>query len=184
MVNDPFGEKAADQFLEGGAPAAKWPTVGHVFEGTVLGWEMSQQTDYDTSEPLFWDGKRKVLESAAKPGARPVMQLILEVQGPVTGETWEGLQNERVELPDDDGVRRMFVKGGLQAAMRIARKKAGGAKLEVGAHVRVERTKNGPKTDPKKAAPHRYSAVWTPAAQNADAANALLDEGDDEESPF
>lgn len=185
MSVDPFSPEAADKFLSGGGIAAKWPKVGHVFEGTVTGWSMSQQTDYDTAEPLFWKGKKKVAEAelSATDKRSPVMQLVINVQGEPTGETWEGLANERVELPDDDGARTMYVKGGLQAAISLAMKNAGNAKLEEGAHIRVERVANGPKTNPKFAAPHRYKAVWTRAEKNPDAANALLS-GEGEESPF
>jgi hypothetical protein len=179
MVKDPFSDEAADEFLSGGGVAAKWPKVGFIVTGTVVDWSMSQQTDYDTGEPLFWDGKKKSTDDG-NGRRRPVMQLIINIQGKPTGETWEGLDNERVELPDDDGMRTLYVKGGLQNALRLA---LNGAKLEAGAQVSIKREKDGPKTNPKFRAPYRYSATWTPASQNADAAtDALNDDGD--ESPF
>lgn len=172
MSVDPFSTQAAENFLSGGAPAAKWAKVGDTFEGTVLSWEMAQQTDYDSGEPAVWsDGK-------------PKMQLIITVQSEPTGFTYEGLRYDRVELPDDDGIRRLFVKAGLQSAFRLAKQKQK-FNLEAGALVKVTRTKDGPKSNPKYAAPHRYQVEWTPAAQNPKAGDFLdqLQEGE-EENPF
>ena len=183
-MTDPFSTKAAESFLEGGATAAKWPRVGYVVEGTITDYSMAQQTDYDTGEPLFWDGKRRVPLDQIDPGlqsaARPVMQMLLGIQGKPTGETWEGLQNVRVALPEDDGARTAYVKGALQTALKDALRKAS-AKLEIGAYVRIERIADGPKSNPKFAAPHRYAAVWTPAAKNP---NAVAEFTQDDDAPF
>jgi hypothetical protein len=189
MSNDAYSDKAAQDFLEGGATAAKWPRVGYVVEGTITGWSMAQQTDYDSGEALYWDGSNRVKESVLRkqlpPGAkipnREVMQMLLEIQGEPIGETWEGTAYNRVELPDDDGARIIYVKGSLQNALKLAIKNARG-KLEVGAYVRIERQADGPKTNAKYAAPHRHTAVWTPAAQNPKAVTLAM--GTDEESPF
>jgi hypothetical protein len=162
MTTDPFSggnDAEAAAFLSGGNTSAKFPKVGHTVEGTVTGWEMRQQTDYDTGGLLTWrDGK-------------PRMQLLITIQGEPTGVTYE--DGVEVELPDDDGVRTLFVKGGLQKGIGKALRDAKG-KLEAGAYVKVTRGKDGPKTDPKKKAPHTYQVVWTPAAQNPKAAEALL----------
>lgn len=185
MSNDPFSEKAAENFLEGGGLAAKWPKVGFVVEGTVTGYSMQQQTDYDTGEPLFWDGKKRVpldkIERTAQATAKPVMQMLMDIQGKPTGETWEGLQNVRVAVPDDDGMRTAYVKGALQTALKQAIKTVRG-RLETGAYVRIERIADGPQSNPKFAAPHRFSAVWTPAAQNPHKVAEFME--DDEQSPF
>lgn len=181
MAHDPFSDKAAENFLEGSATAAKWPKVGYVVEGTVLNYRMAQQSSYEDSEPLFWEGKKMVIESKAVDKSRPVMQLIMEVQGAPTGETWEGLQNVRKALPDDNGVRTLYVKANLQRSLKEALGKAG-SRLEVGAYIRVERVSDGEQSDKKKQAPHRYASVWTPAKQNAAHAQSFMDEP--EEAPF
>lgn len=178
--DDPFSSKAAESFLEGSATAAKWPQVGYVVEGTVLSYSMSQQTDYDSGEALYWEGNSRVVESKAGNKSRPVMQMRMEIQGKPTGETWEGLGNVRKALPDDDGVRTMYVKGALKSALQSAIRTAGG-RLEVGAYVKVARTADGPKTNPKFAAPHQYAAQWTPAETNPNAVASFMDE---EQSPF
>jgi len=180
MTYDPFSTKAAESFLEGGATAAKWPQVGYVVEGTVTDYSMAQQTDYDSGENLYWVGSSRVEESKTENHSKPVMQMLLTLQGKPTGETWEGLQNIRKALPDDDGMRTAYVKGALQAALKDALRVAN-TKLETGAYVRIERVADGPKSNPKFAAPHRYTATWTPAAQNP---HAVADFMDDDVSPF
>lgn len=180
---DPFGSKAAENFLEGGGTAAKWPDVGHVVEGTVIGYSMQQQTDYDSGENLYWVGNSRVEMSKAEDQSRPVMQMLLEIQGEPTGETWEGLQNVRKELPEDDGMRTAYVKGALQSALKDALRKAG-TKLEVGAYVKIQRTADGPKSNPKFAAPHRYAAQWTPAKKNPKHVAQFMSDDAQAETPF
>jgi hypothetical protein len=179
-VQDPFAMNA-DSFLGGAAVAAKWPAVGYVVEGTVVDWRMSHQTDYETSEPLYWVAKRMVKRSAITEPAdllNPVMQLIMNIQGKPTGETWEGLGNVRKALPNDDGARAVYIKGLLQTAFKSALRTAQ-AKLEQNAYVRIERIADGVQPDRKKQAPHDYKVIWTPAAQNPHVAQSFLDESDD-----
>lgn len=185
MTQDPFSSRAAENFLEGSATSAKWPTVGYVVEGTILpGYAMVQQRHYDENEPLFWEGKKMVIESKAVDKSRPVMQMIMPIQGKPTGETWEGIQNVRKALPDDDGQRTLYVKAALQAALKDALRKAN-AKLEPGAYIRVERIADGPQSNPRFQAPHRYSAIWTPAAQNPHrVAEFLEDLPSEDDNPF
>jgi hypothetical protein len=182
MTYDPFSPQAAQQFLSGGGVAAKWPRIGYVVEGTVTGFEMLQCTDYDTGEPLFWEGKAMVTRDRVTGVIKPVMQMKLDIQGEPTGETWEGLGNVRKALPDDTGARTAYVKGALQGAL-IKALTAAGAKLEEGAYVRIERVADGVQPDRKKQAPHQYKATWTPAAKNARAAQEFMD-GAEEANPF
>lgn len=155
MTADPFAMDAqeAAAFLSGGSEPAKWPAVNTEVEGTITGFRMQQQTDLDTGELMVWKDKR------------PRMQLVVDLQCEPTGINWKGLENEPYEIPDDDGSRTAYVKGELQKAVSKAIKDAKG-KFEIGAYVRIRRITNGPKTNPKFAAPHRYIAKWTPAAQN------------------
>jgi hypothetical protein len=154
MSTDPFAQ--AQQFVAGGLTAAKWPKVGFVFEGIVKGAAVKQQTDYDDNTPLVWDD------------GSPRMQLIIDVQGPVTGITWKTTQNVQHAVPNDDGMRAMYVKGNLQKAIAKALRAAGDAKLELGGHIRVERVADGV-AQGKKNPPHDYSVTWTPASPTASA---------------
>lgn len=185
MTQDPFAMNP-DSFLGGAATAAKWPVIGYVVEGTVVDWRMNHQTDYETSEPLYWVAKRMVKRSAVTEPAdllNPVMQLIMNIQGEPTFETWEGLNNTRKALPDDDGARAVYIKGALQNAFKTALRTAQ-AKLEAGAYVRIERIADGVQADRKKQAPHNYSVLWTPAAKNTHAAQSFLNEAADDVDPF
>lgn len=185
---DPFGD--ADSFMNSGSSiAAKWPREGFTFEGDVLSWgEPVQMTDIDSGEALYWEGNKKVEESKVKNMrvAQPAMQLLIDVQGPATGITWETNQYIEKEVPDDDGVRTMYVHGELQKAIKKAMREAGAPGLEKMAHVKVTRTKSVKK--PNGYYGFTYEAVWTPAASNPAAANAALDAAggpeESDEPPF
>lgn len=162
--------------LEGGAPGQLFPKVGYKWGGTLIAAESSQKTDMETQEPKVWaDGK-------------PQMQLVLTLQGEPTGFKYEGQQYDKVEIDDDDGVRRLFLSGNklkaLKDALRVAK-----AKLEIGGYFEMTREKDG--EAPKKGYARRqnYSGVWTPAHLNTKKVNADMDadsgtDPDSNESPF
>lgn len=186
-MSDPFQD--ADAFMNSGSSiAAKFPQVGFVFEGDIIGWDGPQQmTDKDTGEALYWESNKKTKESDVKNMsiARPAMQLLIHVQGPATGITWETNQYIEKEVPDDDGVRTLYVHGELQKALKKARLEAGNAKMEVGAHVKITRGK--PVKKPNGYFAYTYAAEWTPAAKNPSAAEAAFDAAGDpegDEPPF
>lgn len=187
MSTNPFASseeaREAGGFLSGGATAAKFPEVGSVVEGTVLSASMRDQTDMDTGELLFWVGNEKVVQSKLPAGTvspRPVRQLLLELQGEPTGITWETNKYVEVPIPDDDGIRTLYVKGGLQAALKKALREAK-ADVETGAYVKVTRGKDA-KRPGSKFWSYTYTATWTPADKNTKAADAFVDEADDD--PF
>jgi hypothetical protein len=180
VAADPFAASAqadrdAEAFLAGGGGiSTKWVKVGDDNQGTVVGWSMSQQTDpKDNSLKTWGDG-------------RPRMQLLLEMQEEATGFYWkwdsDNEEHVREELPDDDGMRIWYVKGGLHIAIKKAMQVSKG-KLEKGALVRAKRLPNA-KAKPGMKAAHVFAALWTPAAQNpnAGAASSFLTGGDD--NPF
>jgi hypothetical protein len=133
-----------EQFLMGGggAPSAKFKTIGDTIAGQVLDYEMRQQSDLETNSLKTWDD------------GRPMMQLVVTLQ-----------TTERdASIEDDDGKRRIYIKGLLQQAVRDAIKAAGGKKLEVGGTLTVRyvgdeapkrRGVNGAKI---------YQAHWQPGA--------------------
>lgn len=165
-MSDPFSTDA-NAFLAGGAPGMKFPAEGHTDGGTIMSWEMAQKTDLETGEPKFWqDGK-------------PVMQLVITLQAEATGFKYEGNSYKKVAIPDDDGVRRLYVSGNLRNAVAAALKKAGG-KLEAGAYLEVTRGTDIAPTKKGYSGRHTFTAVWTPASQNARAGEDFL-AGDDSE---
>lgn len=163
----------ADLFLSGGAPGQKFPEVGFKWGGTILSWEMSQQSDLTTGELKFWeDGK-------------PKMQLIITMQGEATGYTfdWNGRSFDKKTLPDDDGVRRLFVKGALQSAIGKAMRDVR-ARTEVGAYIEIVRTADIPPTKKGYSPTQTFKAQWTPANKNTHTATMLLNETAEDENPF
>lgn len=163
----------ANLFLSGGAPGQKFPEVGAKFSGTLISWEMADQTDLDTGEIKTW------------PDGKPRKQLIMTIQGEPTGYTleWNGRGFDRKMLADDDGIRRLFVKGQMQSALGKAMRNAKGS-VEAGAYIEIVRTAD---IDPSKkgySPTQTFNAKWTPASQNTHAASALLNEVNEETDPF
>jgi hypothetical protein len=170
--------RSAEDYLDGGGSvAAKWPKVGFVVEGDVIGWspEAIPMTDIKTGEPLFWENKVKTKESELQyesSRSNPCLQITIDLQCEPTGVTWKTNRYIREVVEDDDGVRTMYVNGKLVEAIRKARQAAAKqynlgvrtAPLEAGAHCKVVRGE-----DTKFANDFygfTYTAEWTPAAHN------------------
>lgn len=182
---------SADDFLDGGASvAAKWPKEGFTVKGSVVGWSPVpfQQTDMKSGEPLFWEGKKKTKESDLKfevSRSNPCMQITVDLQCEPTGVTWETNRYVRKEVPDDDGIRTVYVHGMLAKAISKARKQAAqqhklgraSAPLEVGALVEITRGDDVKMANDMYG--YTYSATWTPAASNPDHTDALAAAAED-----
>lgn len=130
----------ANDFLNsgGGAPAAKFPTIGTVVRGTIVDAEVQDQTDFETGEALVWqDGK-------------PRKQLIITVDtGIVDG--------------DDDGNRRLFAKGNMLTAIREAVKPHG--ELAVGGKLAVKYSDDGVASKRGFNPPKLFKATYEPPAK-------------------
>lgn len=121
----------------GGAPAAKFPSPGTVVKGTIISAELSQQTDMVTGAPSTW------------PDGKPKMQVIVTLQ----------TEERDSSIDDDSGVRRVFVKGGMQAALREALKAAGSGLAE-GGTLAIKYTGDGERTKPGFNPPKLYQASY------------------------
>lgn len=152
-----------DDFLfGGGGKAAKFENIGDTVEGTITDAQVSQQTDMETQQPLTWtDGS-------------PRMQLVITLQ-----------TNERSD-DNDDGLRRIFAKGGkyevasgagssLKDAIADAVKKAGAKSLDAGGTLKVGYTGEGKKTNRGFSAPKLYRATYSPPVKSV-SAEELWDE--------
>ena len=107
--------------LAGGAPAAKFPTIGTTVKGTVLKAEVTQQTDFDSGEPKFWDD------------GKPMLQIVLTIQ-----------TDERdPDIVNDEGERRIFVKGQMLQALRSALRAVGARDITPGDTIAVQYTGDG-----------------------------------------
>jgi hypothetical protein len=191
--------RTAEDFLDGGASvAAKWPTENFTVEGDLIGWSPTaiQMTDIKTGEPLYWEGKAKTKESDLRnpelSKQNPCLQITMDLQCEPTGVTWKTNRYIKEEVPDDDGVRTMYVNGQLAAAIKKGRQEAAQkyklgkrlAPLEEGVHVKVTRGRD--KKMPNDYFGFTFTAEWTPAAHNPAYQNAQLDatEGPADDSPW
>lgn len=140
--------------MGGGAPAAKFPDIGTTIEGRILDTEVTQQTDLD--------GNPKVWENNGKPMMQAVVTLQTDLRDP--------------EIGDDDGIRRLFVKGQMQTAVRDAVKAAGARELKHGGTLKVQYHADGERKKAGYNAPKLYRAKYTAPAIS------LVDDwgGDDE----
>jgi hypothetical protein len=105
------GEDTSDMF--GGSPSISWDnTKGYVNGsprgGLIVGKSRSQQTDFETKQPKFFQG------------GRPMMQIALTVQ-----------TRERTDA-NDDGKRTIFVKGDMTRKAAQSFRAVGATDLELG----------------------------------------------------
>ncbi len=150
MTTPPQSHQApnADDFLMGGggAPTAKFPTPGTVVSGRITQKPtVEQQRDIKTGDAKFWsDGN-------------PMMQLVVTVQTDLRDPS----------IDEDDGRRRLFVKGVMKNAIADAVRNAGARGLEVGGTLAVTYTHDGIAKERGMSPPKQYTATYTAAAQAA-----------------
>ena len=152
-----------DGFLfGGGGKAAKFEAIGDTCEGTITDAQISQQTDMESNQPLTW------------PDGSPRMQLVITLQ-----------TTERTD-DNDDGVRRIYAKGGkyevasgtgssLKDAIADAVRKSGSQSLTEGGTLKVGYSGEGKKTNRGFSAPKLYRATYTAPVKSVDASD-LWDE--------
>jgi hypothetical protein len=108
-------------FFTGGAPAVKFEKVGDTVTGVIVDLEKRQQTDYKTKELLTW------------PDGKPRWQLAVTLQ-------------TNCNDADDNGLRRVYVKGQMVGAIAKALREAGERVedgLSVGATLTIVYTGDG-----------------------------------------
>lgn len=137
-------DSSATDLLEGGGTSFKFQTVGDIAKGAVVSATAVQQKDFTTGKPKFWDD------------GNPMMQLVIT------------LQTDERDADDatDDGTRRIFAKGEMLSAIRVA---LAGRKLEEGGVLAVQYTGDG---EPKQRGfnpPKLYRAQYeAPSGVSAD----------------
>jgi len=162
-----------DLLMSGGSTSAQWPKIGHSYAGTIIAiGEARQQTDPKDQKPkTFADGT---------PRMQTPVTLATDTRGKFEYDEDEEKWTE-VEIPDDDGIRTLYVAADMQRAIRDAVLKAfkgSGDKPrpEIGGHLTVTRGKNKPKK-PGMKAQHTFAAEYIRAADNANA-DAVMDDQD------
>lgn len=109
-----------DFLLSSGAPAFSFENVGDTVKGVIIASEVSQQRDFQTGKPKFYDD------------GNPMMQLVVTLATDLRDP----------ERPDDDGHRRIFAPrtGKPQSmfqAIRTVVQRSGG-RLEEGGTLAVK----------------------------------------------
>lgn len=148
-------QPSADAFLlGGGGQSASFEATGDSVTGTVESTEVRQQTDFQSGQPKTWDD------------GSPVMQLVVSLQ---TGQR---------EDNDDDGVRKVYVKGSkkpgsqsLHDAVATAVRQSGAKGLEEGGTLTVTYTGDEPPKTRGMSPRKLYSATYVApdkAAQTGD----------------
>ena len=146
----------------GGGKAAKFENIGDTVEGRIENVEVSQQTSMEDNTPLTW------------PDGRPREQLVIT------------LATDLREGDDDDGIRKVYAKGGkyeaaegtgtsLKDAVADAVRKAGAKSIDEGGTLKVGHTGIGKKTNRGYSAPKLYRAVYTPPKASVGAADLFDD---------
>lgn len=159
-----------DFLMQGGGVSAQFPKIGHSYSGTIIqiGQARVQTDPKDNSVKTFADGT-------------PRYQVPITLATDARGKFDEDGNPE--DVPDDDGVRTLWVKADMQRAIRDAVLKAGkdrgltGLRPEVGGHLTVTRGKNFPKKQAGMKPQHSFTAEYVPPTENQ-AKDALMDDHD------
>jgi len=140
-------DNVSDFLFGGGGKAAKFEQIGDFTEGTITDVRMAQQTSMDDNQPLTWsDGS-------------PRMQLVIT------------LQTKDHDGENDDGMRRIYAKGGnfevaegsgksLKDAIADAVKRAEARSIDEGGILKVAYTGNGKRTNRGYQAPKLFKASY------------------------
>ena len=149
--------------LLGGAPAAKFPTVGTVIKGKVIGQKKQQSKDMATGEVKLWDD------------GSPIWEIVFTLQ----------TDDRDPAIEDDDGNRRLFARGQMLKAIGQALRKAHWNSSLVGGTLGVKYAKDGEPSKRGFSAPKLYQAIFEPPS-GADEFDAMAGAPvyDDGEEPF
>lgn len=130
----------ADTFFAiGGGRTAKFENPGDTITGTVIGRPvLRQQTKVGTNTPLVWDD------------GSPRMEAVVT------------LQTAHRDDPDDDGRRRLFVRGNMRRAIAEAVHEAGAPGVRDGGQLTVKYLYQAAPTKPGLSGEKKYAAEYKP----------------------
>ena len=134
-----------NDFLEsGGIPSAPFENIGDNWRGMVVRAVKVQSRDFETGEAQTWDD------------GSPKYQLNIDIQTDVRNP----------DISGDDGVRRLYVRGGMLQAIRQALRGAK-ARLEPGGLLDVTYKGDGTPTRRGLRPPKIYDAKYEPGTMPA-----------------
>lgn len=154
-------DAAADFFSGTPGQSAKFETIGDKVGGIITDYSVTQQIDFDTDEPIFWDEDK----------TQPAMQLVISLQ-----------TEERDPLDaEDEGIRKLYIKGSKKSgsqsphdAVASACRRAGVKSVTRGGYLEMQFV--GEEAPKKKGMSPRklYTANYNPMAGTDAAAAELL----------
>ena len=139
-----------------GARSASFKNHGDRVWGTIISSEVRQQTDFDTSQLLFWDD------------GKPRLQVVITVQTDISDDD------------DDDGLRAIYAKGQMLKAIGDACRKAGAKGISEGGRLLVQYVSDA---EPKRrgmSGAKQYFAKYEPPVTMVE----IPDQPDEDELPF
>ena len=161
MTTDP------NAFLMGsGGRSAKFEQHQDEVDGLVVSSELRQQTKYGSNEPMTWDD------------GNPRMQMVVTLR--VTGDALDD---------DDDLLRKVYVRGQMQLAVKDAVVKAGEAGLDIGGRLFVRYVSDAEPAKPGLNGAKQFFAKYAPpdrsvAVPDDQESYAEVPPIDDDDLPF
>jgi hypothetical protein len=125
--------------LSSGVAAAKFEHPGTSVSGKITLLRVEQQREIDSGKPKYWDN------------GEPQMQIVCHVQTSIRDP----------QVPDDDGVRALYIRNNMKAAVSTAVRKSR-AKLETGGVLTVTYTGDGERKSAAFNPPKLYAAEYAP----------------------
>jgi hypothetical protein len=141
-------DNASADFFAGGIKPAQFPQYGATVTGKITDMTQSQQTE--PSKIAGQPGKPKTWDDGS-----PAMQLVVT------------LATQERDDEEDDGLRRIYIKGQMKAAMQAAIKAVGAKQLDLGGTVTVTYTHDGERTNPAFSPPKQYAVQYVPPNASA-----------------
>ena len=141
-----MSDPVADLLGGGGARVFKFPSVGTEIIGYIVKAQVTDQRDLQGNVKTFANGD-------------PMQQIVVTVQTDIR------------EDADDDGKRRVFVKGAMFSALREALEASGAPTLEVNGRITVTHTSVGTPSQKGYNPPKLFAIVYEPSG-GAPAASA------------
>jgi hypothetical protein len=143
-------EDDVNDFLEGGGiPSAAFDNIGDSWEGTIVRLEKQQGRDLETKELQTWDD------------GSPKYIILIDIQTNVRNP----------DIPGDDGVRRLWVRGNMLTAIRSAMRVTQ-SKLRTGGHLKVSYVRQGELKTRGHTPPKLSAAETTPSERPVSALSA------------
>jgi hypothetical protein len=161
--------RSPDDYFASSAPA--WPAAqpGDEIDGIIVERTVSQQTEYvdgkTQGDPLWWVNRKPKAIPVREAQAQGLTEDDAVTQLVITLQT--SLRDP--EIDEDDGQRRVYVKGRrMENAIRDAQRLAGVKKMAEGGRLRIRFTDWDPESQNPKNPAKLYKAKYEPPATKAD----------------